>query len=336
MPQDFTPTVERGGLDEGYLDLSANRKASRQRMLPPNCGRRFTTCSRSASPSASAQNKLVSQIASKLNKPAAFREVAVGGERLFLNPLANRWLPGVGPKVGTTLDAAGLTRIEQIAATPPDMLSLFVGGMAPQLARYARGEDDRPVVTESEDAKSYGEQQTFGEDVTDEVFLRATLRQMADRLMAKVREDGKAIRTVAVTVKYNDFDSNQRSESLDEPTDLASDLYSVADRLLKRAWERRVSLRMVLLRLSSVYDALPALELPLSANEVPRVTQVRIAAVVDDLRARFGSGVIMHGHDLWLAEQEGKPRSDLRTRTPARAVAARRSRERGKHQSSFR
>ena len=311
--QDFTPTVERGGLDEGYLDLSANRKY-RPVDAASELRKTIHDVLRISVSFGIGQNKLVSQIASKLNKPAAFKEVAPGGERQFLNPLTNRWLPGVGPKVGVTLDSAGLTRIEQIAATPPDLLSMFVGGMAPQLVRFARGEDERPVVTESEDAKSYGEQQTFGEDVTDEVFLRATLRQMADRLMAKVREDGKAIRTVAVTVKYNDFDSNQRSESLDEPTDLASDLYSLADRLLKRAWERRVSLRMVLLRLSNVYDGMPALELALNNREVPRTTQTRIAAVVDDLRERFGSNVIMHGHDLWLAQLDGKPRSDLRQR----------------------
>jgi nucleotidyltransferase/DNA polymerase involved in DNA repair len=176
--QDYTPTIERGGLDEGYLDLSANRKHSAVDAAAELRKTIYDTLKISVSMGIG-QNKLVSQIASKLNKPAAFREVVVGGERLFLNPLTNRWLPGVGPKLGTTLDSAGLTRIEQIAATPPDMLAMFVGGMAPQLARFARGEDDRPVVTETEDAKSYGEQQTFGEDVTDEVFLRATLRQMS-------------------------------------------------------------------------------------------------------------------------------------------------------------
>ena len=318
--QDFTPTVERGGLDEGYLDLSANRKQG----AADAAAELRKTIHQVLKISVSfgiGQSKLVSQIASKLNKPAAFKEVEAGSERLFLNPLSNRWLPGVGPQVGTTLDAAGLTRIEQIAATPPDMLSLFVGSMAPQLAGFARGEDDRPVVAESEDAKSYGEQQTFSEDVTDAVYCRAILRQMADRLVARVREDGKAIRTIAVVVKYNDFDSSQRSESLTEPSDLAADVYAVADRLLKRAWERRVSLRMVLLRLSGVYDSLPTFELPLRADEVPRATQVRIASVVDDLRARFGSGVIMRGHDLWLAKQQGKPRSDLRKSGPRRSVS---------------
>jgi DNA-directed DNA polymerase III PolC len=311
---DYTPTIEVGGLDEGYLDLTANRN---RKAVDAAAELRKTIHDvlKIGVSFGIGQNKLVAQIASKLHKPQAFREVSTGSERQFLNPLVNRWLPGVGPKVGTTLDAAGLTCIEQIAATPPDMLSMFVGSMAPQLVRYARGEDDRPVIPEADEAKSYGEQQTFGEDVTDEVFLRATLRQMADRLMAKVREDGKAIRTIAVGVKYNDFDKNQRSESLDEPTDLASDLYAICDRLLTRAWERRVSLRMVLLRLSQVYDALPALELSLCETEVPRATQSRVASVIDDLRTRFGPGIIMHGHDLWLSRRDGKPRSDLRGRS---------------------
>jgi nucleotidyltransferase/DNA polymerase involved in DNA repair len=319
--QDFTPTIEIGGLDEGYLDLSANH---RHKAVDAATELRKTIHDvlKIGVSFGIGQNKLISQIASKLQKPQAFREIPRGTEREFLNPLVNRWLPGVGPKVGITLDTAGLTRIEQIAATSPDMLAMFVGGMAPQLARFARGEDDRPVIPHAEDAKSYGEQQTFGEDVTDEVFLRATLRQMADRLMAKVREDGKAIRTVAVEVKYNDFDRNQRSESLDEPTDLSSDLYSFCDRLLARAWERRVSLRMVLLRLSNVHAPLSGLDLPLNETEIPRATQIKVAGVIDDLRARFGSGVIMRGHDLWLNRRDGKPRSDLRAHPAPKAVAS--------------
>jgi DNA polymerase-4 len=53
-------------------------------------------------------NKLVSAVASKLNKPAAFEEVSPGGEAAFLHPLANKWLPGIGPKMSLRLNAAGL------------------------------------------------------------------------------------------------------------------------------------------------------------------------------------------------------------------------------------
>jgi len=80
-----------------------------------------------------AASKLVSQIASKLRKPACFLEVDAGREREFLDPLANKWLPGVGPKLSETLTSAGLAIIQQIAATPPDLLALIVGSYAPQL-----------------------------------------------------------------------------------------------------------------------------------------------------------------------------------------------------------
>ena len=103
-------------------------------------------------------------------------------------------------------------------------------------------------------AKSYSEQETFAADTTDEEFLEATLRRMGDKLMAKVRADGKSIRTLTVKVRYNDMDEEQASASLDEPTDLETEIYGEISRLLRKAWKRRVSLRLVSLKLSNLYD----------------------------------------------------------------------------------
>ena len=72
-------------------------------------------------------NKLISQIASKLNKLAAFQTVPTGEEKWFLHPLPNKWLPGVGPKTAVRLNTAGLADIGQIAATPSDLLALLLG-----------------------------------------------------------------------------------------------------------------------------------------------------------------------------------------------------------------
>ena len=76
---------------------------------------------------------------------------------------------------------------------------------------------------------------------------------MADKLMVQIREDGKSIRTLTVKVRYNDMDEDQASESLEEPTDLERELYSNISRLLRKAWTRRVSLRLVSLKFSNVY-----------------------------------------------------------------------------------
>jgi nucleotidyltransferase/DNA polymerase involved in DNA repair len=120
------------------------------------------------------------------------------------------------------------------------------------------------LIAESTDAKSYGEQETFQEDVTDEAFVLAALRGMADRLMAKVRADDKTVRTITVKLRHNDFSESTRSRSLEEPTDIETDLYSVIAGLMAKAWDRRVSLRLVSLKLSHVYSGVFRHELALT------------------------------------------------------------------------
>lgn len=314
---DFTPEVEVASIDEGYFDLRGQRKHA-PREVAETIRRAIRQSLKIVVSEGIASNKLVSQVASKLRKPACFLEVPDGAERSFLAPLANKWLPGVGPKLAATLNAGGLAAIGQIAATPADTLSLLVGGYAPQLRAFANGLDARPVVPERPEAKSYGEQETFAEDVTDDAFLLATLRAIADRLAAKVREDGKSFRTVSLKLRYNDMQDVLRSASLDEPTDLEQDIYHLLPVLLHRAWERRVSIRMVSLRLSGIYGGIFRSELALDGQSRRRESQRKLAGVLDELR---GEHSIMRGHDLWLKQRAGKPRADFERPATSAPVA---------------
>ena len=311
---DFTPEVEVGSIDEGYVDLRSQRKKP-AREIADTIRMAVAQSLKLSASFGIGSNKLVSQVASKLQKPGCFIEVPSGTERGFLAPLPNRWMPSIGPKVGTTLDAAGLKRVEQIAQTSPELLAYFVGGYAPQLWKFAHGIDDRPVIAEHADAKSYGEQETFGEDVTDKVFVLATLRGMADRLMAKVRADGKTARTATVKLRYNDFSESTRCRSLDEPTDIETDFYAAIAGLVEAAWERRVSLRLVSLKLSNIYGGVFRQELALTTATNTYQQKKGLVEAIDSLRSRYGKTAVMRGHDLWLKRQDGKPRNDLHRAT---------------------
>ena len=295
---DFTPDVEIGSIDEGYLDLTGARKPALS--IAETIRHAIRQALKLSVSEGIGSNKLVSQIASKVQKPAAFQFVPAGGEAGFLAPLPNKWLPGVGPKTATQLNAAGLAHIGQVAHTPAELLGLLVGRFAPQLCSFARGIDDRPVVPVRAPAKSYSEQETFAADTTDEEFLEATLRRMGDKLMVKVRADGKSIRTLTVKVRYNDMDEEQASASLNEPTDLETEIYGEISRLLRKAWKRRVSLRLISLKLSNLYNGrfrgLLALDGPARQHEA----QQRLADVVDALREKYGRGVVLRGHDFIL------------------------------------
>src|SRR5882724_6088350 len=316
---DFTPDVEIGSIDEGYFDLTGVRKPAVG--IAETIRHAIRQALRLSVSEGIAANKLVSQIASKLKKPAAFRWVPTGGEAEFLSPLANKWLPGIGPKMGNQLSAAGLARIGQIACMPVELLSLIAGSMAPKLRNFAQGVDERPVITACAPAKSYGEQETFSADTTDEEFLKAALRRMADKLMAKVREDSKSIRTVTVRVRYNDMDEQQASESLKEPTDMETDIYSKTSALLRKAWQRRVSLRLVSLKLSNIYEGRFWSGLALDASARQHDGQQRLADIVDQLRQKFGHTFVLRGHDFTLRMKQGRGEEpDNRVMIPA-AVA---------------
>jgi DNA polymerase III alpha subunit/nucleotidyltransferase/DNA polymerase involved in DNA repair len=303
---DFTPEVEQTSIDEGYFDLTASRNKAPQEIALTIRQAIRQSLKISVSEGIGA-NKLVSQIASKLNKPAAFRQVPAGGERKFLHPLPNHWLPGVGPKTSARLNAAGLAEIRHVAATPLEMLELLLGSQAPQLRQFANGIDERPLIPAREPAKSFSQQETFARDLADEEYLEAVLRRMADRLFAKIREERKSIRTLAVKVRYNDMTEDQCSESLVEPTDLETDVYGRIRLMLRRAWKRRVSLRMVSLKLSNVYAGVFGFELPLETGAQRRESRERLARVVDQLRLTRGNSVVLRGHDFRLRETPGDP-----------------------------
>src|SRR5262245_43799516 len=296
---DFTPDVEQTSIDEGYFDLTANKKKSPVEIaltIRHAIGQKLKiTVSEGI-----ATNKLVSAIASKLTKPAAFNEVQPGQEREFLHPLPNKWLPGIGPKTSVRLNAAGLAQICHIAATPLEMLELLLGSQAFLLRQFAHGIDERPLIPACEPQKTFSHQETFGSDLTDEEYVEATLRRMADSLFAKVREEGHSVRTLTVKVRYNDMGEDQLSESLIEPTDLETDVYTRLHGMLRKAWKRRVSLRLVSLKLSNVYDGRFRSELPLEVSAQQQDTHSRVAAVIDELRKARGHSVILRGHDLLL------------------------------------
>jgi DNA-directed DNA polymerase III PolC len=295
---DFTPEVEQTSIDEGYYDLTETRKPAAEVAL--TIRRAILQRLKITVSEGIGTNKLVSEVASKLTKPAAFYEVPPGGEAAFLHPLPNKWLPGIGPKTSVRLNAAGLVAIHHVATTPLSMLELLLGNQAAIIRQFAHGVDERPLIPLQEPQKSFSKQETFPADLTDEEYIEAVLLRMVDSLFASVREEGRSIRTLTVKVRYNDMGEDQASESLREPTDLETEVYGLIRALLRKAWKRRVSLRLVSIKLSNLYRGAYLTELPFLPNSQRRESGVRLAGKIDTLRQAYGHSVILRAHDLRL------------------------------------
>lgn len=295
LVEEFTPYIERTSIDEGYFDVSGHRTLSAREIAVRLKSRIREELGLSVSLGIGA-NKLISQIAAKLRKPDALLEVPRGEERSFLAPLESRWLPGVGAKAYERFQALGLRTIDEVANASRDLLQRAAGSSAGHLREYALGIDERAVVTERDEAKSYSVQDTFGENIREREPVLAILRGMADGLMASVRGDGKAIRTVTVKVRYPDFTDESHGTTLDEPTNLETDIYPHLPALLRGAWKKREPLRLVSLKVSNVTEPSAQTELVLDADSQRRAKQHKAAQLLDALRAK--SLPLTRGHSV--------------------------------------
>ncbi|MSU50321.1 MAG: DNA polymerase IV [Opitutus sp.] len=293
----LTPHVQRNSIDEGYLDLApcgfvtSGEVETRVRALQ----RRLWEELQVPVSFGLATNKLVSQIASKLRKPRGFVVVPPGTEAAFLAPLSIGKLPGIGAKTEASLVGShGITLIGDILTKTERQLRAIFGDGWQEMLATAHGEDNRPVETEHEDAKSYSQQETFGHDIADFAEIERIVKRMVDELLPKIREDKKRVRTMTVKVRYPDFTQETHGRSLETATDLEAPFYPMVVPLLRAAWKLRRPLRLVSVRFSNVEDSAVQLEMFAEADEKRR----RLASVLDQLNARGRNVVVQHGHQL--------------------------------------
>lgn len=291
-----TPLVQRNSVDEGYLDLGpcGFKTAEAIEAAMRDLQRRIWDELRIPVSIGIATNKLVAQIASKLRKPRGFVSVPPGEEAAFLAPLPVGKLPGVGVKTEPVLQRQGLNTVGDILRRSEEELKRIFGRGWREMVAMARGEDDRPVDTAEEDAKSYSQQETFATDIHDASEIERIAKRMIDELMPKIRQDGKQVRTMTLKVRYPDFTQETHARTLERATDLEAPFYPLVSPLLRAAWRTRLPLRLVSVRFSGVEDGSDQLEMFAQAEEKRR----RLAHVLDRLNQGGKAEVVRHGHQL--------------------------------------
>ena len=294
--EEMTPVVERRSIDEGYLDVGpCGFKTDKEVEAAVRALQiRIRQDLHISVSFGLAANKLVAGIASKLRKPRGFVVVPAGTGAAFLAPLEIGRLPGIGVKTEAALKAKGMRRIcDLFIRTESELHALFGDGWRGVMAA-ARGEDESPVETVEEDAKSYSQQETFREDIGDPAEIECIAKRMVDELMPKIRADGKRVRTLTLKVRYPGMENETAGRSLGAASDLEAPFYPLVGPLLRQAWTRRRPLRLISVRFSGVEDGPAQLEMFAEADEKRR----RLASVLDRLNERGRTTVVRHGHQL--------------------------------------
>ena len=297
----FSPFLEPLGLDEAFVDMTGFESLYGP---PVNAAREIKErVSQELKVTASvgiASSKVVAKVASDYGKPDGLVEIPPGDDPHFLAPLPVEELPGVGEKTAQKLRATlGISTVGELARVSTSVLHRTFGAWGHLLHLWANGLDHSPV-TPTEPPKSIGRETTFPEDTADRSFLLGTLRYLAERVGAELRQEGKRARRVVVKLRYADFLTVTRHRTLELPICHDEAIFHAGTTLfLKALQERKGRVRLIGI---SVADLVLHTE-QLTLLDRPEQRWERLSDTIDRIRYRHGFTSLQTGRTFLLGQR---------------------------------
>ncbi len=279
------PLFEKASIDEFYIDLSgmdkffgASQYAKDLRQLiiketglPISCGL--------------SSARFISKMATNEAKPNGFLEIPHGKEKDFLWPLGIEKINGVGKQTEEKLKSFGIYKIEDIAKTPIELMEKYAGKWGEVLWHKAHGIGSTEITTDWEQ-KSMSHENTFDSDYTDIDFLHKELVRLTEKTCYGLREDEKMTGCVTVKIRYSDFETMSRQETVDY-TALDDVLIAKVKDLFNKSYQKGRQVRLLGVRFSQLIPF--TMQMSLFENNAGKL---QLYKAVDNIKERFGSKMV--------------------------------------------
>jgi DNA polymerase-4 len=293
------PLFEKASIDEFYIDLtgmdkffgvSQYTKDLRKHIkdetgLPISCGL--------------SSARFISKMATNEAKPNGFLEVPHGREKDFLWPLGIEKINGVGKQTELQLKSFGLYTVEDIAKTPIELMERYVGKWGESLWHKANGIGSAEITTDWEQ-KSMSHENTFDTDYTDVSFLHSELVRLTEKTAYSLREDEKLTGCVTVKIRYSDFETTSRQETVDY-TALDDVLIAKVKDLFNKSYQKGRPVRLLGVRFSQFIPF--TMQMSLFDNNVEKLNLYK---AVDEIKNQFGSKAVVKAVTSPLAEETNR------------------------------
>lgn len=302
----LSPLVEPISIDEAFIDLTGT-VALRGQSPAEQLVQISIEIERDLGISVSiglSFNKFLAKVASDLNKPRGFVVVGKTDAEDFLADKPATVIWGVGKALAKKLHGDNVRTILDLRALDERTLMERYGSMGTRLYRLSRGQDTRRVRP-NRGAKSISNETTFNEDLHREEDLRRTLWRLSERVSARLKEKDLAAAGVVLKLKTTNFRILTRSQSLDQPTQLAKRLFDATTPLLAEALNHG-PFRLLGIGAQPLTGAEEADQPDLLNPEAEQSKAVE--HVMDEIRGKLGTDAIVKGRGF-RPQNGGKPGS---------------------------
>ena len=291
----YTPLVEPLSLDEAFLDVTGSESLFGSAVeMAHTIRREIRKELRLVASVGVAPNKFLAKIASDLDKPDGLVVVDPDRVQEFLDPLNVGRIWGVGRVTGETFSRLGVQTIADLRQLPIETLRQHFGSSGEHFWNLAHGIDDRPVVPDRE-AKSISHETTFAQDISDGEVLRSWLLELTEQVGCRLRRHGLRGKVVQIKVRFADFQTITRSETLPEPTNSTQMLWeTAADLLNTRLSEQHLPVRLLGMGVNGI-DHSQFIQRSLFDDAQQKK---QLDAVGDVIKDRFGAGALRRGSNL--------------------------------------
>jgi DNA polymerase-4 len=290
----FTPQVEMASIDEAYLDMTGTERLHGPPLRAAHelHGRMKAETQLNCSIGIGI-SRLIAKVSSAKAKPHGVMWVIPGQEARFLAPLDVRDIPGVGKVTEQNLHALGIRRVGDLARFDDAFLEEHFGKWGLALADKARGEDaggwfDAEVGADS-DPKSISHEHTYNQDSADAEQMESTLMRLCEMVGRRLREGGLHARTIQLKLRYHDFTTLTRAQTLAAATQLDTEIFEQIRKLFRRNWRKGAPVRLLGVQTSGFENEAAQDDL-LEGDRRRRWEQALSAA--DRLRDRFGESSV--------------------------------------------
>ena len=232
--QEYTDLIEPISIDEAFLDVTHNKKGIELAVdIAKEIKQRIKEETQLTASAGISYCKFLAKVASDYRKPDGICTIHPDKALDFIAKLPVEDFWGVGKKTLEKMHFMGIFNGADLRKVSEEHLVEVFGKAGHIFYNFARGIDNRPVVTYRE-RKSVGCEQTFLEDISLKSAVIIELYHTVLELLQRIEKSGFEGRTLTLKVKFSDFTQITRSISQDKVLKKKQDILPLAKQLMKQ------------------------------------------------------------------------------------------------------